>query len=313
MQNRKFSVSTVHVSRLLALLIAMGSSACSGGDGVTPVNPQAEGVDDTMAGESDPSGEVSEELDDGPASAEPDAAPAGSAPGSEDCDWPEGQAAVSLTYDDSMPTQLSTAAPALAEHGLRATFFLTDVRTNQAPWKALLSEGHELAAHTFNHPCPAAAWVTPGNAAEDYDLARMETELDEQVALLKEMGQPEPLSYAYPCGISWVGDASQSYVPLVQERFHAARGVNSTMAGLSPDMSNVPAYFLSGTGEELIAKVEAAQAAGSWVVFGFHGIGGDWEITPTESHEALLQYLDDESENIYVAPFGEVAQCLGRE
>ena len=209
-----------------------------------------------------------------------------------------------------MPTQLSTAVPALAAHDLRATFFITDVRNNRAPWQGLLADGHELAAHTFKHPCPAADWVPVGNASEDYDLARMETALDEQVTLLQELGQPQPFTFAYPCGVSWVGADKDSYASLVEERFLAARGVSGSLAGLTPNFFNVPAFFLEGTGEAMIAQVEAAQAAGSWVVFGFHGIGGDWNIAPTESHEALLQYLDDHSDEIYVAPFRDVVQCL---
>src|SRR5688572_16273847 len=70
------------------------------------------------------------------------------------CKRPDGMPAVTLTYDDALPSQLTTAAPSLRTHGLKATFFLTDVRSNQTPWAALIADGHELASHTFKHPCP---------------------------------------------------------------------------------------------------------------------------------------------------------------
>ena len=38
--------------------------------------------------------------------------------------------AVTLTYDDAFPSQLATAAPSLKTHGLKATFFVTDVRSS---------------------------------------------------------------------------------------------------------------------------------------------------------------------------------------
>lgn len=226
------------------------------------------------------------------------------------CAWPEGQAAVSLTYDDNAPTQLTTAVPALRAHKLRATFFLNDVSKNPEPWRELLAEGHELGAHTMHHPCPPAEWVPEGFTSYDYDLERMAQELDENVALLRDLGQTGPLTFAYPCGITWVGKNERSYVPLVKERFSAARGVSSEIAGRSPDMFNVPTFLLKGSGQELIEKVERARTDHSWVVFGFHGIGGDWEIITPEAHEALLTYLEQHESELFVAPFGEVAACF---
>ena len=40
--------------------------------------------------------------------------------------WPEGRrAAVSLSYDDAVPSQLDNAIPALDRHGLKGSFYLT--------------------------------------------------------------------------------------------------------------------------------------------------------------------------------------------
>lgn len=227
------------------------------------------------------------------------------------CGRPQGMAAVTLTYDDALPTQLTTAAPALRAHDLKATFFLTDVRSNRAPWAALLADGHELAAHTFKHPCPEANdWVAPGNASEDYDLARMATELDEGVTLLEELGQAPPYTFAYPCGIDWVADSHESYVPLLRERFAAARGVSPGQVRAGVDLWHVPATFSTGTGAALIAIAEAANSAGTWVVYGFHGIGGDSNAIDAAAHEQLLTYLDEHRSEYYVATFRELAACF---
>ena len=192
------------------------------------------------------------------------------------CRWTTEQAAVSLTYDDAMPTQLSTAVPLLNELELRGTFFLTDVRHNQGPWAALKRNGHELGFHTFNHPCPASnSWVEPLKSNESYDLERMTTELDEGLVLLKALGQSAPFSFAYPCGETYVGEEKVSYMPLVQERFSAARGVQANSVSRSAEKHNIPAFFLSGNSETMIAQVRKAQETGTWVIFGFHGIGGD--------------------------------------
>jgi peptidoglycan/xylan/chitin deacetylase (PgdA/CDA1 family) len=235
----------------------------------------------------------------------------GAAPTAGDCAWPEGMAAVSLTYDDALPTQIAIVGPALAAHGLTGTFFLVDVSANPEPWRALREQGNELGAHTFNHPCQESnSWVVPGNASEDYDLARMAAELDQNVALLESLGQASPRTFAYPCGVTWVGQAHESYVGLVQERFIAARGVVAMPARENTDPFNVPAYFLTGTGAELIAVVTQAQQQAAWVVFGFHGVGGDVNAISQAAHEELLVFLEASRDTVYVAPFGTVAACL---
>lgn len=232
--------------------------------------------------------------------------------GSAACHRPLGRAAVTLTYDDALPSQLSTAAPALAKHDLKATFFVLDVRSDPAPWAALHAAGHELGSHTFKHPCPKSnTWVAPGDANEDYDEARMASELDASLALLGELGQAAPFTFAYPCGVTWLG-AQQSYVPLVQTRFGAARGVAPGLAGAGVDLFDVPASFLTGDGAELIALADSARESGSWVVFGFHGVGGDHSPVSAAAHESLLAHLDDHRSELYVATFGELAACLGR-
>jgi len=235
----------------------------------------------------------------------------GGASGAVSCARPNGMPAVTLTYDDALPTQLSVAAPSLRQHGLKATFFLLDVRNNPAPWAALRADGHELAGHTFVHPCPKAnTWVTPGNASEDYDLMRMATELDQGIAMLQALGQPAPYSFAYPCGITWVGDAHESYIPLVQARFAGARSVTPGPVQPGVDLYDVPATFSVGTGDELIALAEQAKSQHSWVVYGFHGIGGDTNTVPADSHEALLSYLAGQKGSIYIATFGELIACF---
>ncbi len=219
--------------------------------------------------------------------------------------------AVTLTYDDALASQLATAAPALKAHGLKATFFLTDVRSNLAPWAALLADGHELASHTFKHPCPKVnTWVAPGNANEDYDAARMATELDQNIAMLESLGQQPPYTFAYPCGITWIGADQQSFIPLIKERFTAARGVAPGPVRQGINLYNVPTTFSTGTGDALIALAEQAKAQGTWLVYGFHGIGADSNVIAADAHEALLAYLEEQRDSIYVATFGELAGCF---
>ncbi|HSC89208.1 MAG TPA: polysaccharide deacetylase family protein [Polyangiaceae bacterium] len=211
---------------------------------------------------------------------------------------------VSLTYDDSLPSQLTTAVPALDAHGLHATFFLTSVSSS---WGALVASGHELAAHTTVHPCPSSYYPNPGNGSEDFDLERMADELDSNAAAIEALGQPAPLHFAYPCGVKWVGADQDSYVPLVQERFAGARGVVGKVITTLTDAYDVPAYFSTGTAEQLIAIADNAVNQKGWVVFGFHGVGGDHTPVEAAAHEALLAHLVEA--DIPVLTFGAGLEC----
>ena len=97
---------------------------------------------------------------------------------------------------------------------------------------------------------------------------------------------------------------------MIEARFSAARGVSSGLVQAGVDLSNVPATFSTGDAQELIALAEAPKTAARWVVFGFHGVGGDHTPVSADAHEALLAHLDEQRSEIYVGTFGELAACL---
>jgi peptidoglycan/xylan/chitin deacetylase (PgdA/CDA1 family) len=239
-------------------------------------------------------------------------APAAPGPAAGCAELRAGGVAVSLTYDDSLQSQLDNAGPDLARYRLTGTFFVEDVASDPAPWQALHAQGHEIGSHTMNHPCPRInTWVKPGLASEDYDLPRMTAELDDSVALLRSLGQSGPLSFAYPCGVTTVGDQHDSYLAAVKARFAAARGVSSTVAPRSVNLYLTPGIFMTTAGSTLVGRVSAATGAGGgWVIFGFHGVGGDHLSVAREAHAELLAYLDAHRSTVWTAPFGTVAACL---
>jgi peptidoglycan/xylan/chitin deacetylase (PgdA/CDA1 family) len=230
--------------------------------------------------------------------------------------WPHAaRAAVSLTYDDAIASQLDNAAPALKRHGLLATFFLTgsSPTLEAAPerYRELVKVGHELGAHTIYHPCDRAlGFPAPGFALQDYDQARMAAELEESVRLLRALGQGAPFSFAYPCGSTWLGEARVSYVPLVEKLFLAARGVRPQIADPTQvSLSEVPSAMGNGQAGELISWVDRALADGGWLVVTFHGVAGgrDNLAVSAEAHEALLSYLEQHRNSVWTERFGTVA------
>jgi peptidoglycan/xylan/chitin deacetylase (PgdA/CDA1 family) len=221
------------------------------------------------------------------------------------CAWPNGaQAAVSLTNDDALTSQLSFAVPALDRAGLKATFFLSG--GNIGAFSALAGSGHELASHTLRHPC------NPELAA--LDAAAMAEELDAGDAAVKALGVSGRLSFAYPCGQQQM-KAGESYIPLVQARFRAARGVAGIVADPAHvDLFRVPALFppTSSDGSDAIELIERARATHGWAVLGVHGVteAGEYLQLSQAAHDRILTYLHDHASTLWTAPFGVVVDAL---
>jgi len=232
-------------------------------------------------------------------------------------DWPNGaRAAVSLTYDDALRSQLDHAVPALRKHGLFGTFFLTGsspvLQGSPESYRALGRAGHELGAHTMHHPCDRKlSFVQPGMSLQDYDSARMENELAENIAQLRDLGQQGPLSFAYPCGSTWLGDPPTSYVPSIEKWFVAARGVSRGIVDPAhPRLFEVASVMGDLGAGALIGWVERAIESGGWLVFTFHGVEGEQLSVDASAHEALLAYLQENKAQVWTERFGPVARYV---
>ncbi len=227
--------------------------------------------------------------------------------------WPDGRrAAVSLTYDDGLDSQLDNAVPQLDALGLKATFFVTgeNMDARLKDWVALSRQGHEIADHTQSHPCELAAY-----SAETFELQEigaMERYLDDN------FGPSRARTFAYPCGMTDLGAGTPAeqharYLKLVRANFVAAR----TVGGEPNDPARVvrdrfvlhafePTYDADRT-DLAIAYVNRAIARGRWAILIFHEVldkrvgEGDTSIAV---HGAILKWLADAS--VWCAPMSKV-------
>ncbi len=127
--------------------------------------------------------------------------------------WPNGEvAAISLSFDDGMRSQLEIASPLLARHGLRGTFYINprdDYGALYAPWRAVTAVGHEVANHTISHPCSKNFQFiseTGRQALEDMSFDDIAWEIDETNRRLQELFPEQgPVSFGYPCYQPFVG------------------------------------------------------------------------------------------------------------
>lgn len=231
--------------------------------------------------------------------------------------WPQGKEyCVTLTYDDALQSQIDNALPQLKAADLKGTFFFAGGPSrdwSQEDVNQVRADGHEFAAHTLLHPCSRSFdFVPEGDALEDYDEARMAQELDKNIANLIANGvNKENITFAYPCGQTFVGEDKRSFIPLIQERFIAARGTRPDLAIPGQiDFDNVPSIPAHEGGlDAQLAWLNRAREQSAWAVYMFHGIGGDYLSIDADAHQTLLATLN-QAPTVWVTTFAEATAWL---
>jgi peptidoglycan/xylan/chitin deacetylase (PgdA/CDA1 family) len=230
--------------------------------------------------------------------------------------WPKGKsAAIVLTYDDALHSQLDVAIPQLAKARLKATFFLDgDITPDEMlRWRAVARAGHELGNHSTNHPCPRA--MLPDRVqylTDDYDVPRMLGELAVMNDILFGIDGKRVRTYSVPCSQMFVGATDYTnalrdghLVKYARTGGDAWNSVVTDFAHLDP--FQVPSYgpVDHPDGQTLIAYVDRVRTAGGLGVLQFHGTGGDYLEVSAAAHQALVDHLKRHPE-VWVAPFQEV-------
>lgn len=231
--------------------------------------------------------------------------------------WPGGKrAAVSLTYDDGLDSQLDNAAPQLDEFNLKATFFLTEenMEARLADWIALAKRGHEIADHTTTHPCDLRGFTSA--SFEQQELAPVEGFLD------RNFGGPKPRDYAFPCGFTGLGRGSREqrwarYLTDLKGDFIAARTVSGDPN--DPRAVHRDRYFLNAfeptydadDPRPAVAYVDKAVRRGHWAILVFHDVlerrlgEGD---TSKAVHHQILEWLVQQP--VWCAPMRTVFESI---
>jgi len=233
--------------------------------------------------------------------------------------WRNKACAVALTYDDGLNVHLDQVVPALDSLGLKGTFYIPGNSSvlfqRMSGWKAIAANGHELGNHTLYHPCagnrPGREWVNPDHDLSDYSVNQIVDEIRVANTLLKAVDGKDARTIAYTCGDTAAGD--QSFTERIKDDFISARGVYSRFNKVeNTNIWNVGAFMVSGqSGDELIELVKKAQEQKAFLVFLFHGVGGEHSINVSlEAHSQLLHYLKDHEKDIWVAPFIEITSYI---
>jgi chitin deacetylase len=99
---------------------------------------------------------------------------------------------VALTFDDGPSSEYTEEVlSVLAEHGVRATFFVTGqaLEENMAAAQRIVAEGHELGNHSYSHP---------HIILKSYGFIRQEIEITDR--LIREAGYEGDIHFRSPYG-----------------------------------------------------------------------------------------------------------------
>lgn len=237
--------------------------------------------------------------------------------------WPgECRAAVSLTFDDGMPSQLERAAPLLNDADLQSTFYISprgeDFLEKFAPWRAVAGSGHEIGSHTMAHICSRAFRKDPAAPGlEGMTLDDIEKDIVEAKRRL-ELIAPDrkEMSFCYPCYMEHVGSGPtrQSYVPVVARHHIAGRGKGEFPFANHPATVDLhyawswPAERMAGS--QMVGLVEACVANNAWGILTFHGIQeGHLSVAEGDFRE-LVNHLKGNHARIWTAPVAKVARRI---
>ena len=236
--------------------------------------------------------------------------------------WPEGrQAAVSLTFDDARLSQVDKGTPLLDKYNAKATFYVVPgtVEKRLDEWKKAVAAGHEIGNHSLVHPCSGNFLFSRDRALETYTQEEMRGELIAANVRIQELLGVTPTSFAYPCGMTYVGRGvdTKSYVPVVADLFVSGRGWLDE-APNDPtyvDLAQVMGMEMDGMDfEEVLPMLESAKKDGLWLVLAGHEMNDSGRQTTRLSMlDKLIPYLQDPANGFWFATVGEVAAYVVRE
>lgn len=227
--------------------------------------------------------------------------------------WPNNAlAAVSLSYDDALNSQLDNAIPALNKHGFKGSFYLTltssAFNTRKLEWQKIAQHGHELGNHTINHACrkslPNREWVATDNNLDNISVSKIVTEIKKANTILKQLDNQNKRTFTVPCtdNLAYGKDYLEAITPLFV-------GIKSKVGTTPKSMGDVDIKRVAVisaenlTGKQLISLVKEARSNGTMVNFTFHGIGGDHLSISSQAHNVLLSFLAKNKADYWVDTF----------
>jgi hypothetical protein len=144
----------------------------------------------------------------------------------------------------------------------------------------------------------------------------MMTELDSASRLIEERLGVHPVSFAYPCGQTFIGRGInvQSYVPLIAFLFESGRGwLNEAPNDPSfCDLSQLNGTELDGKSFEQVLKlIETAKTNGHWLILAGHEMNeGGFQTSQLKTIESICKYATHTANGIWIDNVHNIASFI---
>ncbi len=211
-------------------------------------------------------------------------------------------AAVTYTFDDGLPSQITYVVPLFDSLGFKATFYVITKKNspNWVAYKKLAEEGHEIGSHTVTHPDNLA-----GMANEETELKNSQAEINNQIP------GNQCITIAYP--LCREGDIS-----LVSKYYIAGRKCQGYIESKTPkDFYRISAIGCGSQSplnsiQDLNEKIDQAAQTNGWCVFIAHQINEGNGYSPLASSviAGSLNYLDKNRNRFWVSTFSNVVRYI---
>ena len=212
------------------------------------------------------------------------------------------QAAISYTFDDNCPNQLPVAIPLFNEFGFRTTMFVpSDWIKDWSALQTAADQGHEIASHTVTH-------TNLGTLTAAQQLIEFK---NSQESINAHIKGHSCTTIAYPYCVPGNDSLCASF-------YIAARHCQGYIEPKTPadfmKISSLTTGSVSSiqTVGDFNNRVQKADSLKGWCVFLIHGIDNDGGYSPTQSTvlRAHLNYVKEQNNTYWVAPFGDVVRYI---
>lgn len=200
--------------------------------------------------------------------------------------WKDGKRAVfMIQFDDSASSHIKNVIPELTKRGIPGTFYINPgngpYKSQQAAWEKVVSlPGIELANHTYTH--------IGGLTVEAFEaeIVKCNEVLN---TLYPDRKQPRLISFGRPGVPRDKWGITEEQIKAVLSKHHMIE---------RPPFTGPP--FQYKTIPEMNQLVDSAIKTGEMKSLVFHGVGGDWLITPLDYFAAVLDKLDANRDQLWL-------------
>jgi len=246
-----------------------------------------------------------------------------------DFQWPaDKKMALSITFDDATISQIDSGIPILDKYGVKATFYVTlpNLEKRIDAWRKVINNGHEIGNHTTKHPCSLNYDGDHNNSLEYHTIIRMRNDLNVENIIIKNILGVNPVSFAYPCGQTFIGEGlnTKSYVPLVSEMFESGRlFADGSVNPVFSDMAQLPSEHLDDRSfDQIKGLIENARKTGKWLILTGHNIGTvqslchgyltspEYLTSSKSTIEAICKYAIDPKNGIWIDNVHNIASYI---